>query len=153
MGCGRDGWNRSIMDDMKFYLFAGMQGIAFVLLIAFDALWPGPWNARRVVGSLLLAAGMLLVSTARLQLGRSFSVTAKARKLVTHGLYARIRNPIYVFGTVAITGLCLILQKPGPWLLVVFVVAMQTVRARKEARVLEAKFGDEYRAYRSRTWF
>jgi len=36
---------------------------------------------------------------------------------------------------------------------VVFVVAMQTVRARKEARVLEATFGDEYRAYRSRTWF
>jgi len=97
--------------------------------------------------------GTLLVFMARFQLGRSFSIRARARKLVTHGLYSRIRNPIYVFGTVAITGLCLILQKPGPWLLVVFVVAMQTVRARKEARVLEATFGDEYRAYRSRTWF
>ncbi len=140
------------MDDVNFYLFGIIHGIAFVLRIAFDVLWPGPWNAHRVVGSILLVAGMLLVFTARFQLGRSFSVTPQARKLVTHGLYSRIRNPIYVFGTVAIFGLCLILQKPGPWLLVVFVVATQTMRARKEAWVLEAKFGDEYRAYRSRTW-
>jgi len=141
------------MDDVNFYGLAGVQVIAFVLLIAFDVMWPAPWNAQRVVGSVLLAAGLLLVFVARFQLGRSFSVTAQARKLVTHGLYSRIRNPIYVFGTLAIIGLCLILQKPGIWLLVVFVVAMQTVRARKEARILEAKFGDEYRAYRSRTWF
>jgi protein-S-isoprenylcysteine O-methyltransferase Ste14 len=141
------------MNDVKFYMLAGIQGVAFVLLLAFDALWPGPWNAQRVVGSVMLSAGMLLVFIARFQLGRSFSVTAQARKLVTHGLFSRIRNPIYVFGTLAIAGLCLILQKTGPWLLVVFVVAMQTVRARKEARVLEAKFGDEYRAYRSHTWF
>jgi protein-S-isoprenylcysteine O-methyltransferase Ste14 len=30
---------------------------------------------------------------------------------------------------------------------------MQIVRARKEAAVLEAKFGEEYRIYRSHTWF
>jgi protein-S-isoprenylcysteine O-methyltransferase Ste14 len=32
-------------------------------------------------------------------------------------------------------------------------IPMQIVRARKEARVLEEKFGEEYRAYRARTWF
>jgi protein-S-isoprenylcysteine O-methyltransferase Ste14 len=141
------------MDDLKFQLFLGLQGLAAVLLFAFVWFWPGTWNTPRVIGSVLLVSGMLLVFNARLQLGRSFSVTAQARKLVTHGLYSRIRNPIYVFGTVAIAGLCLVLQKPGLWLLLVLVVAMQTVRARNEARVLEAKFGDEYRAYRNRTWF
>jgi protein-S-isoprenylcysteine O-methyltransferase Ste14 len=30
---------------------------------------------------------------------------------------------------------------------------MQIMRARKESQVLEAKFGDEYRAYRAQTWF
>jgi len=29
----------------------------------------------------------------------------------------------------------------------------QTIRARREARVLEAAFGDEYREYRRKTWF
>jgi protein-S-isoprenylcysteine O-methyltransferase Ste14 len=141
------------MDDLKFYLSLVLQGLAVLVLLAFVAVWPGPWNVQRVVGSLLLLIGTALVFTARFQLGRSFSLTPQARKLITHGLYSRIRNPIYVFGTIAIAGLCLILQRPYVWILVLFVIAMQTARARKESQVLEAKFGDEYRTYRSRTWF
>jgi protein-S-isoprenylcysteine O-methyltransferase Ste14 len=141
------------MNNLTFYLIMCAQGLAAIAIFAFVWFWPGPWNAQRFVGSALLVIGMLLVFIARLQLGRSFSVTAQARKLVTHGLYSKIRNPIYVFGTIAITGLCLILQKPGMWLLLLAIVAMQTVRARREARVLEAKFGDDYRSYRSHTWF
>jgi protein-S-isoprenylcysteine O-methyltransferase Ste14 len=106
-----------------------------------------------MVGSAMLLTGMLLVFTARLQLGQSFSVTPQAKRLVTHGLYSKIRNPIYLFGTVAIIGLCLILNRRGLWMLVPIVVAMQTMRARKESQVLEANFGDEYRAYRCKTWF
>jgi protein-S-isoprenylcysteine O-methyltransferase Ste14 len=30
---------------------------------------------------------------------------------------------------------------------------MQTIRARREAQVLEAAFGDAYREYRRHTWF
>jgi len=141
------------MDDLKFYLFLGVQGVAIVVLLVFVAVWPGPWNGQRLVGSLFLLVGISLVFTARLQLGKSFSLTPQARKLVTHGLYSRIRNPIYVFGTLAIVGLCLILRRPYLWLLPVLVVVMQTARARREAQVLEASFGDEYRAYRARTWF
>jgi protein-S-isoprenylcysteine O-methyltransferase Ste14 len=141
------------MDDLKFYLFLGAHGVAVLVLLVFVAVWPGPWNGQRFAGSLLLFTGMSLVFTARFQLGRSFSLTPQARKLVTHGLYSRIRNPIYVFGTLAIVGLCLILQRPYLWLLPVLVVVMQIARARKEAQVLEAKFGNEYRAYRAHTWF
>jgi len=36
---------------------------------------------------------------------------------------------------------------------VVVVIIGQTVRARREARVLEATFGDAYREYRRTTWF
>jgi protein-S-isoprenylcysteine O-methyltransferase Ste14 len=141
------------MDDLKFYLFLAVQGVAVLVLLVLVAVWPGPWNAQRLAGSVLLLIGMSLVFAARFQLGRSFSLTPQARKLVTHGLYSRIRNPIYVFGTFAIVGLCLILQRPHLWLLPLFVIVMQTARARKAAQVLEAKFGDEYRAYRNRTWF
>ena len=141
------------MDDLKFYLFLAVQSVAVLVLLVLVAVWPGPWNAQRLAGSALLVIGMSLVFTARFQLGRSFSLTPQARKLVTHGLYSRIRNPIYVFGTLAIVGLCLILQRPYLWLLPLFVIVMQTARARKEAQVLETKFGDEYRAYRARTWF
>ena len=33
------------------------------------------------------------------------------------------------------------------------VIPIQFLRARKEARVLEEKFGDDYRTYRRGTWF
>jgi protein-S-isoprenylcysteine O-methyltransferase Ste14 len=38
-------------------------------------------------------------------------------------------------------------------LLIVPVLILQITRARAEARVLEAHFGDEYRRYRASTWF
>lgn len=141
------------MSDWKFYLYITPQVIAGVLLLAFIVYWPGPWNAQQVVGSILLLVGLGMVSLARFQLGRSFSVTPQARKLVTHGLYSRIRNPIYFFGAVAMAGFFLIIQRPTLWVLFMAVVVIQIVRARREAAVLEAKFGEEYRTYRSRTWF
>ena len=141
------------MSDWKFYLYITPQVIAGVLLLAFIVYWPGPWNAQQVVGSILLLVGLGMVSLARFQLGRSFSVTPQARKLVTHGLYSRIRNPIYFFGAVAMAGFFLIIQRPTLWVLFMAVVVIQIVRARREGAVLEAKFGEEYRTYRSRTWF
>lgn len=133
-------------------MFLGVQVVAVLILLMLMAGWPRPWSTQRVVGSALLLIGMPLVFTAQLQLGQSFSITPQARELVTGGLYSKIRNPIYVFGMVAIVGLCLIFERPRLWILVPAILAMQIVRARKESQVLEAKFGDEYRAYRSRTW-
>ena len=82
---------------------------------------PAVWSAMQVVGVFLFVSGFVLWSTARFQLGASFAVTAQARKLVTRGLYSKIRNPIYVFGSCAIAGLILILGR-RVWLLVFVVV-------------------------------
>ncbi|MGC2196054.1 MAG: isoprenylcysteine carboxylmethyltransferase family protein [Terriglobales bacterium] len=141
------------MADLKFYVFLGSQALATLVLLALLAFWPGAWIPQRMVGSVLLVVGMAFVFTARLQLGQSFSVFPRAKKLVTHGLYSKIRNPIYVFGTIAIAGMFLILQIPRLWVWLVVLVLIQVFRARKEARVLEARFGDEYRAYRNHSWF
>lgn len=47
----------------------------------------------------------------------------------------------------------LFIEKPLGLGILVIVVPLQMYRAKQEAKVLEAKFGEEYRAYRSRTWF
>jgi protein-S-isoprenylcysteine O-methyltransferase Ste14 len=52
-----------------------------------------------------------------------------------------------------ITGLILILGRPEGWFVLAAVIVAQTLRARREARVLEAAFGDAYREYRRKTWF
>ena len=114
---------------------------------------PAAWSPLQIVGACLLAAGFTLWTVARFQLGRSLTVTAQAKQLVTAGLYSRIRNPIYTFGSCVIAGLILVLGRPI-WLLVfVLIIPLQLWRARKESQVLEAKFGDEYRKYRAATWF
>jgi protein-S-isoprenylcysteine O-methyltransferase Ste14 len=125
--------------------------VAFVLWIVFSR--PEVWDLQRYVGSALLLAGIAGIATARFQLGRSFSLRPEARELVTQGIYSKIRNPIYVFGVVMLAGITLALHRPMLWLLLPVVVIMQTVRARREAQVLEAAFGDAYREYRRKTWF
>ena len=114
---------------------------------------PAAWGAMQVLGACLLALGFVLWTVARFQLGRSLTVTAQAKKLVTHGLYSRIRNPIYVFGSCVIAGLILVLGRPVWLLAFVLIVPLQIWRARKEAAVLEGTFGEEYRRYRAETWF
>ncbi len=101
----------------------------------------------------LLLSGFVLWTIARFQLGASFAVKAEARHLVTRGLYSKIRNPIYVFGSCVIAGGILVFGKPI-WLLVfVLLIPLQLRRAKKESAVLEAAFGDAYRKYRADTWF
>jgi hypothetical protein len=97
--------------------------------------------------------GGSLIALARYQLGKPFAVRAEAHELFTHGLYSKIRNPIYVFGGVMFTGVILVVQKPVLWVALVAMVIGQVIRARREAHVLEDAFGDAYREYRRKTWF
>jgi len=137
----------------KFALFFVLQiGGSFCALVAM-VFWPIPWNWAHWVGLAIATPAVALLSLARSQLGRSFSVTPQARQLVTHGIYSKIRNPIYLFGELLILGFLLVMQKPYLFLIFVIVIPMQIIRARKEAQVLEEKFGDEYRHYKQSTWF
>jgi protein-S-isoprenylcysteine O-methyltransferase Ste14 len=111
--------------------------------------WTG-WNAA---GAVLVAASLILLMVARLQLGASFSVSAQARRLVTTGLYARLRNPIYVFAALFLVGLSLLLESWLPLILAAVTTPVQIYRARNEERVLAAAFGDEYERYKRTTWF
>jgi protein-S-isoprenylcysteine O-methyltransferase Ste14 len=115
--------------------------------------FPSGWMPMQTAGLVLLIVGFVLWTVARFQLGISFTVTAQARQLVSRGLYSRIRNPIYTFGSWVIAGLILLLGRPLWLLIFVVIIPLQIWRARKEATVLEAKFGEQYRAYRASTWF
>ncbi len=101
----------------------------------------------------IVLIGLAGVFASRYTLGKSFSVRAKATALVTTGIYSRIRNPIYVAGAVLLIGVAIMLWKLYLLWLLLVIVPMQIWRARRDARVLEEKFGEEYRVYRQRTWF
>lgn len=112
-----------------------------------------PWTPLRIAGVILISVGLFFLTIARIQLGNSFSIAPQARQLVTHGLYSRIRNPVYIFGSIAILGIILFLSRPYFLLVFLVIIPLQIVRARAESRVLENHFGDQYRLYKSQTWF
>ena len=87
------------------------------------------------------------------QLGKSFSVRARASRLVTTGVYARIRNPIYLAGILLVCGLALLVGHPWPLAILLVLIPVQRARARREAAVLHQRFGAEYERYRQQTWF
>ena len=125
--------------------------IAITFLLAKFA--QAPWTLLRILGaSLTLTAGATL-TVARLQLGNSFSLRPEAHELVATGIYSKIRNPIYVFGTILIAGVLLYLDHPRYFWLFLILLPMQYFRARAESHVLEERFGEAYRQYKSRTWF
>jgi protein-S-isoprenylcysteine O-methyltransferase Ste14 len=112
-----------------------------------------PWTSLRIAGLVLMIPALILLTVARIQLGNSFSMTPQANQLITHGIYSRIRNPVYVFGTFVFAGLFLFLERLLLLLLLVPVLILQITRARAEARVLEEHFGEQYRQYKAKTWF
>jgi protein-S-isoprenylcysteine O-methyltransferase Ste14 len=113
----------------------------------------GGAGASYYLGSAVGIAGIALWILARVQLGKSFSVRAEARALVTTGLYSKIRHPIYFFGGLSYLGFLVAWGKP--YLVPVFLATyvIQFLRMRKEEAVLGQAFGEEYRRYRGSTWF
>lgn len=129
-------------------LVAGMWVLGWLFESA-----PGPRGLVRSIGLLLGLIGLAGVILSRYTLGRSFSIAPKATALVTSGIYSRIRNPIYLSGMILLVGMVVLVGRPKLLTILLVLIPTQIIRARREAAVLEAKFGDAYREYRKRTWF
>jgi protein-S-isoprenylcysteine O-methyltransferase Ste14 len=106
----------------------------------------------------LAAAGAVtaFVVTLRCQsrMGRSWRMDVSAKRqgaLVTDGIYARIRHPIYAFQ--ALLMLCTLIVVPSVALVVAAAVhlALIALKAANEERFLLATHGSAYADYRKRT--
>jgi protein-S-isoprenylcysteine O-methyltransferase Ste14 len=128
-----------------------------VLVLLLYLLAPGirgrSWSVTRILGAAAAGTGYMLLCLARIQLGASFSVRPQAKGLITHGLYARVRNPMYVFLDLMLAGLILIFEVPWLFVILAMLVVFQIIQARREAEVLRQRFGKAYLAYRRQTWF
>ncbi len=111
------------------------------------------WTPIKPFGAVVAVTSIVLVIVARLQLGSSFSVRAKATTLVTKGLYSRIRNPIYLSSGALFVGAAMLLESWWPVLILAVVVPVQMSRIRREEQVLTEQFGEEYIEYKRQTWF
>jgi len=110
------------------------------------------WTIERAAAFAVMVAAFILWAIAHVQLGDAFTVRPEARRLVTGGLYARFRSPIYLFGGVGIAAFFVVIGRPLFLLLFLVLIPAQILRTRREAKVLEGRFGDEYREYVRHVW-
>ncbi len=108
-----------------------------------DATW-------MLASTVLLLLGNYLCIVALFHLGRSLSILAEARTLVTHGPYRWVRHPLYLAEEVAIVGVFLQFMSWPAAAILLLHFASQVARMRHEERVLSATF-PEYADYARRT--
>src|SRR6267378_7911951 len=108
-----------------------------------------------IAGVMCLVIGLWLFYRSHADLGTNWSITLEVReqhRLITQGVYRRIRHPIYL--ALSLYGVAHALVIPnwvaGPSNLVAFAVLF-ALRVRPEERMMLEQFGDEYTAYMART--
>ena len=111
--------------------------------------YPLPWELN-LLATLLIMGGAVFSIYSVFCLGRSVSIMAEARRLVTHGPYARIRHPLYLGEEIVLLGI--MLEFISPWALALLACqwAFQLRRMGYEERTLKGAF-PEYETYMART--
>ncbi len=137
---------------------AALLGVALDWLAPLWLLASLDLAARGLIAALFGLPGLLVGALAILRFRRARTAVPTFRPataLVTDGIYARSRNPIYIGVVLCYLALAVLLA--SDWMVVFLVPALivldRGVIAREE-RYLEAKFGDDYRTYKQqvRRW-
>lgn len=121
---------------------------AYVLIVLLS------WGTRIILGLELIVAGLALMIVARrtfLAAGTNVEPWKPSTMIVTTGVFAWLRNPMYVGGTAALLGLAILLA--SDWMVVMTAIMALTLHfgvVKREERYLEAKFGEAYLRYKAK---
>lgn len=109
----------------------------------------------RWLGALLFIGGGALRMWPVFVLGKRFSglvAIQPGHRLVTEGIYRRLRNPSYLGMLVIAVGWALAFRSGVGLLLAALTVIPLIARIHSEEALLKAQFGNEYEAYCARSW-
>jgi protein-S-isoprenylcysteine O-methyltransferase Ste14 len=112
-------------------------------------------NGPLVAGATCLVVGLWLFYRSHADLGTNWSITLEVReqhRLITHGVYSRIRHPMYSALVLYSVGQALVIPNwvAGPSNCVAFAILF-SLRVHAEEQMMSEAFGDEYAAYAART--
>lgn len=121
-------------------------------MLAIDAMRSS--TATGYAGLALLAVGFLIAATAIRQMGASWRIGIDEQApgpVVMHGLYARIRHPIYSGMLLSATGIALTTADVISIAVAAVAWVAVPIQARAEEAFLLSRHGDEYGRYLQRT--
>jgi protein-S-isoprenylcysteine O-methyltransferase Ste14 len=106
------------------------------------------------IGILPIVAGGFVAVRAAGQFakaGTNIVPLSRSSALVTDGMFARSRNPMYSSMLAIVIGVALLLDRTAPWIVVpIFFLVLRLHFVRHEERLMEATFGQAYRDYTTR---
>jgi protein-S-isoprenylcysteine O-methyltransferase Ste14 len=130
-----------------------ITGIVLDWLVPIGIFETVPRTPRMVVGVILFVLGASMPVTARRafhEAETNIRPDKPTMAIITSGLYAHVRNPIYQGAAIALLGLALMLGSDWiPILMVPMLLALHYGVVLREERYLEKKFGEAYRRYTS----
>jgi len=108
-----------------------------------------------IAGVVCFVVGLWLFYRSHADLGTNWSITLEVReqhRLITRGVYHRIRHPMYSALVLYSLGHALVIPNwvAGPSNLVAFAILF-TLRVHAEEQMMSDRFGDEYATYAART--
>lgn len=128
---------------LLFFVFVQMFG---------ETLLPMPQNiAVQLIGLACTAGGTCVAFLAKKQMGdewvyaSAYTLSPK-KKLVTQGMFAKIRHPIYAGILVSYVG-AMLLAGSWLWVSLLFLFIPFYFQAQKEEKLLLRKFGKKYKLY------
>lgn len=143
-------WKR--LQKYSVYIFS----VVILLQLLGWQIWPMPSSQWvPLFGFCLVVLGIGVAVAARYELGTNWAnayeyQVKKKQQLVTTGIYAYVRNPIYSGLVVAVIGAELVVQS---YLFIVCLVLVYGVykQSKLEEKILEEHFGKEYTNYKKRS--
>ncbi len=136
-------------------IFLGFLAVGWAIeRFGTDLTLNAPDTARRWGAVILIVLGFLIEGEAAerfRRVGTALEPWKPSTALATKGVYGLTRNPIYIGFAIIYVGLALGLDSPiALTLLLPCLVVIDRFVIAREERYLEAKFGDEWRAYTAR---
>ena len=144
----------------KTRLIVSLSGLGIIplgyIISGFPRLLARPFVPELVwLGLVVAAASLVMFHLTHEALGRNWSVSLQMRqdhKLITHGVYARIRHPMYTAFWLWALAQALLLPN---WLAgfsgLIGFGTLYFLRVGPEEEMMIERFGEEYRAYMART--
>jgi protein-S-isoprenylcysteine O-methyltransferase Ste14 len=144
-------WFKLLIGALLLFISAYAAGLD---LAYFGPLSWAQYEVLALAGWLLLAVSLVFIVTAQIQMGRSWRIgidTEQATDLVTHGLFSRFRNPIFLGMRFNMTGLFFILPCGVTLSTLLLSEALIAVQVRLEEEYLSRILGEAYRKYQQQT--
>lgn len=112
-------------------------------------------NFIKIIGLTINMLGLIMWWTGKLTLAQNWNVgfgKPKLSQLVTHGIYSKVRHPMYWGINLTLVGLALIY--PKIWFIVIslIVIFYFIFRMKRENKYLMETLGEEYQNYKNKTW-